>query len=458
MGEWPLRRPVLLSISGGRDSVALLHAMLEVGIRPVLFHSNYLLRGEDSNMDAQLVAELASQHDLVLESIMVPKDWKEELHRQGLNLQDAARRFRYDALHELSAPGGRYAWAIVATAHHAMDQAETVLLALLKGRNIKRLSGLQSNLELWRPWLEVMPSELEAYAQAKAMRYRHDASNDSPAYDRNYLRIHLAPLFQARFPGWIQSCLRASRHIQESQNLVAEFSKTMLEPYVDRIQDPCWGKVVRLRQGSSELEHGSAYAGNLWRSMGANYSQENSLEHAWELPVGKMLYCGKGQVFRQRNALCYFENVPSEVQWLQKSKGSELQGKATDDSSENRVAWKAAQRTVWQAYVKIGHQFTLQNESEPASDWGFWVEQGWHLRPWEAGDRFTLSQGHRKLVSDLLQENRVERPFKDTWPVICHHGRVVGCPLPSRPNGWEMSEDGALRWEWKAYVNYVMNE
>ncbi|MFM8316994.1 MAG: tRNA lysidine(34) synthetase TilS, partial [Bacteroidota bacterium] len=194
MGEWPLRRSVLLSISGGRDSVTLLHAMLEAGIRPVLFHCNYLLREEDSNQDALLVAELAAQHGLMLESLKVPEDWKKEIQQQGRNLQDAARRFRYHALRDLSAPGGKYASAIVATAHHAMDQAETFLLALLKGRNMQRLSGLQSNRELWRPWLEIMPSKLEAYARDNAIQFRHDASNDSTAYDRNYLRNLVAPL------------------------------------------------------------------------------------------------------------------------------------------------------------------------------------------------------------------------------------------------------------------------
>jgi len=441
MGEWPLRRSVLLSISGGRDSVTLLHAMLEAGIRPVLFHCNYMLREEDSNQDALLVSELAAQHGLMLELLSVPKDWKKELQRQGGNLQDAARRFRYHALRELSAPGGKYASAIVATAHHAMDQAETVLLALLKGRNLHRLSGLQSNRELWRPWLELMPSVLEAYAQDKAIRFRHDASNDSTAYDRNYLRNLVAPLLEARFPGWVQSCQRASSQIKESHALVAEYSKRNLDPYAISIQDPYWGYVLRLSQESRDIEYGSVYARNLWRSMGANYTQENCLAQAWDLSVGKTLPCGKGQVFRQRNALCYFEGIPTEANWLQASKSQEFHSE------------------VWKVYAKLGHQFTVHSGFEAASDWSFWVARGWNLRPWKPGDRCTLPGGHSKLVSDLLQENRVERPFKDTWPVICNRGIVVGCPLPSRNNRWEMEEgDGALEWEWKAVVNYVTNE
>ncbi len=440
MGEWPLRRSVLLSISGGRDSVTLLHAMLEAGIRPVLFHCNYLLREEDSNQDALLVAELAAQHGLMLESLKVPGDWKKDIQQQGRNLQDAARRFRYHALRELSAPEGKYAFAIVATAHHAMDQAETILLALLKGRNIQRLCGLQSNRELWRPWLEIMPSELEAYARDKDIRFRHDASNDSTAYDRNYLRNLVAPLLESRFPGWVQSCQRVTYQIQESHALVSEYSKRNLESYAIAIQDPFWGNVLQLSQESRDIEHGSVYARNLWRSMGANYSQENSLAQAWDLAVGKTLPCGEGQVFRQRNALCYFERIPAEANWLQASKAQEFHSEA------------------WQVYAKLGHQFTVRVGSEAASDWGYWVARGWNLRPWMPGDRCTLPGGYRKLVSDLLQENRVERPYKDTWPVICHQGIVVGCPLPSRSNRWEMEAgDGALEWEWKASVNYVTN-
>ena len=340
-----------------------------------------------------------------------------------------------------------------------MDQAETVLLAMLKGRNIQRLSGLQSNGELWRPWLEIMPSELEAYARDKAIHYRHDASNDATVYDRNYLRICIAPLVEDRFPGWVQSCQRAGRQIQEAQALVTEFSKRNLEPYTVALQDPYWGKVLRIAQGSREIEYGSLYARNLWRSMGANYAQENSLEQAWELAVGKTLPCGMGQVFRQRNALCYFEIIPAQVHWLREIKEQDWLSENMRDDSESRDSWIAEQRKVWQTYAGLGHQFTVHGRSEAESDWTYWVGRGWQLRPWKAGDRCTLPGGHHKLVSDLLQENRVERPFKDTWPVFCHQGSVVGCPLPSRPNRWEMKEgEGVLHWNWLPSVNYVTNQ
>lgn len=456
MGEWPLRRSVLLSISGGRDSVSLLYAMLEAGIRPVLFHCNYRLRGEDSTLDAALVADLAFQNDLCLETVQVPDDWKNHLNLQGINLQDAARRYRYNALRGLSGPQGKFPGAIVTTAHHAMDQAETVLLALLKGRNIHRLSGLQSSPGLWRPWLEIMPSELEAYAQAKALHFRQDRSNDSDYYDRNYVRLHLAPIIYARFPGWVQGILRASRQIQECETVLAEFSKTSLEPFVERIQDSCWGKVVRLRQESSKLDGASVFAGSLWRSLGANYVQEQALEQAWDLSVGKVLGCGKGQVFRQRNALCYLERLPHGQKLLQEWK---IKASFPNEVAQTIKILEGAvkeQTGIVQAYAELGHEFFLTQGDSIPLDWSSWVAQGWQVRPWVAGDRCSMIKGHRKLVSDLLQEHRIERPFKDTWPVICLDKEVIGCPLPSMTPRWEMKGgEGVLEWEWKSKVMYA---
>jgi tRNA(Ile)-lysidine synthetase-like protein len=409
-------------------------------------------------MDAEWVADLASQNDLGLETFHVPENWKEQLSLQGTNLQDAARRFRYDLLRELSGPHGNYAGGIVATAHHAMDQAETVLLAMFKGRNIDRISGLQSNLGLWRPWLEVMPSELEAYALSRNLHFRHDASNDSAQYDRNYLRLHLAPLLNTRFPGWVQGMVRASRLIRESQDLVSEFSLTGLEPFVERIQDPHWGKVVLLHRESRHIEGAEVKAGILWRSLGANYSQEDALEQAWALPVGKMLSCGKGRVFRHRNALCYIGNLSEAERLLHSFKITAPVSEHSSHAIDTVQGGGMGQGVVLKALAELGHEFSLKDANGTPLDWDSWLNQGWQVRPWVSGDQFVTATGHRKLVSDILQANGVQRPFKDIWPVICRHQKVAGCPLPSMSNQWQMEGgEGILHWEWKSRVSYAIH-
>jgi len=208
-GEWPLTRPVLLSISGGRDSVALLHAILGAGIRPALYHCCYQLRGEDSRSDARLVEDLAETHGLEAVVDYLPVSWSQNLKSKGENLQQAARLHRYRRLEELRV--NRFMNALVVTAHHAEDQAETVLMALLKGRGSARLAGLVDTPDLWRPWLQVRGAQIQAYIESNQLSYREDQSNASDTYDRNFVRMHLAPLISQRFPSWVEALGREAK-------------------------------------------------------------------------------------------------------------------------------------------------------------------------------------------------------------------------------------------------------
>ncbi len=214
--EWQIgpEERLLLAISGGRDSCVLLHLMLELGQSCAIAHVNYGLRGAASDRDAAFVEHLASRAGIAFH---LQKANPEDFER---NLQAKARALRYHWFEELCADHG---YAAIVTAHHQQDQAETVLMALLRGRGSKAVAGMQAKSgKLLRPLLQVKTAEIAAYAAEHELPWVEDSSNAASTYERNYLRNVIKPLLDARFVGWERLVARQARQAQQYQSLLDE--------------------------------------------------------------------------------------------------------------------------------------------------------------------------------------------------------------------------------------------
>ncbi len=189
---------ILVACSGGIDSTVLLDVLEELGWNSLIGHVNHGLRGQASEADEAFLRELAASRGLEIRVARVDPDALRSGHssRARPTLQEAARRLRYDALARM-ADAERV--ALVATAHNADDQAETVLLRLLRGTGPDGLAGIPPRSgRIVRPLLRVTRHEIEAWASARGLRWREDASNESPAYTRNRVR-RLLPQLAADF-------------------------------------------------------------------------------------------------------------------------------------------------------------------------------------------------------------------------------------------------------------------
>lgn len=183
---------LLIAMSGGVDSTVLAHVMAELGARWDLKLScayiDHGLRPEAKEEEA-FVRGLADtiSADAYVRSI----DVQGTQEREGGSLQDVARNLRYAALEELRDASGAQA---ILTAHHADDQAETVLAHLLRGSGVRGLAGIPPVRDhIARPFLGVPRAIIEAYAREHGVRWMHDASNDSDRYARNALRMNVIP-------------------------------------------------------------------------------------------------------------------------------------------------------------------------------------------------------------------------------------------------------------------------
>ncbi|NOX37236.1 MAG: tRNA lysidine(34) synthetase TilS [Calditrichaeota bacterium] len=190
---------VLVAVSGGIDSVVLLHLFLEwqplLHLRLGVAHVHHGLRGAAADADARFVAELAQKLELPFYEERVPvRDFARE-HR--LSLEEAGRVLRESALNRIAE---QQAFERIATAHHLNDQLETIFLRLLTGTGFEGLAGIwREKGRFIRPLLFASRGEIEAYARSRGLTFREDASNRDLRYLRNRIRHRLLPFLEDTF-------------------------------------------------------------------------------------------------------------------------------------------------------------------------------------------------------------------------------------------------------------------
>lgn len=182
----------IVACSGGIDSMALFHLMVQSGKPFAVAHVNYNLRGADSTADAKLVEEQCSMHNIACYTSSI--DLNQMLKQKKTNLQHKARTLRYDFFNELAS---RFEDALIVVAHHREDQVETFFLHLLRNSGLAGLSGMQERQDrIVRPLLQYSKADIEAYAAAHGISWRQDKSNLETKYLRNALRLEVIPLLR----------------------------------------------------------------------------------------------------------------------------------------------------------------------------------------------------------------------------------------------------------------------
>ena len=227
---------VVVAVSGGADSTALLDALIRLRERKglpgaiIVAHLNHQLRGEESDEDERFVRKLAGQSNLpaCVERIAVA-----DHARSGKkNLEATARRLRYDFLRRAAE---EHEANFVFTAHTLDDQAETVLMRLARGsgaeglRGIHRIVVLSEKLKLARPMLAVKRAEVIEHCEHYKLAFRHDSSNLSMDFTRNRIRHELLPKLETFNPRIQESLARASELIADDEDFIQPFADKLLD-------------------------------------------------------------------------------------------------------------------------------------------------------------------------------------------------------------------------------------
>jgi len=237
---FPAGKRFLIAVSGGTDSLSLLHALNTLRIRglEIDLHVATLdhgLRGDDGKADAAFVCQIAESLGLPVTAGQV--DIKELAVEQRLSIETAARNARYDFL---AATAHHIGASAIVTAHHADDQAESVLMHILRGAGLRGLSGMAfqssvpgyDDLRLLRPLLNITRAELETYCVEHHLLPRQDATNFVPNTSRNYIRLLVLPFLKTVNPRLPQALTRLANLASVDQDFIDAQYQHIVTPHL----------------------------------------------------------------------------------------------------------------------------------------------------------------------------------------------------------------------------------
>ena len=221
---------VIVALSGGADSVALLSVLTGLGYDCVAAHCNFHLRGDESQRDMRHVEDLCRR--LGVDLIVKDFDVAARQAATGESVEMACRSLRYEWFDSLVA--SEHARA-VAVGHHCEDSVETILLNMMRGTGIDGLLGIRYKRDcIIRPMLACSREKIEEYLAAHDLTYVTDSSNLSDDYQRNFVRNRVLPLLLKRFPGAVRAILATAANLQSVANIYHKAIAAYRDRYLDR--------------------------------------------------------------------------------------------------------------------------------------------------------------------------------------------------------------------------------
>lgn len=299
VGLVPEKETALLAVSGGIDSICLASLFLNssAGRRFAVAHCNFHLRGEDSDSDEALVAAWCGRNGVRYHK--ADFDTEQYASSHNVSIEMAARELRYDWFASLCRDNGYYG---VAVAHNANDNAETLILNLLRGTGLRGVTGMQvetvvpvtrdelSGVRLLRPMLSFSRKQIEEYVAANSLEYHDDRTNAETVYKRNRIRHLVFPVFESLNPSFLTTFAREMNAFSEVQEIADDYFLSVRES----VCEPA-GKDELLRVNAVRLCHLKHYKYVLYRLLEAYGFRDRLLE-----PVVRLLESGKtfsGKVF-----------------------------------------------------------------------------------------------------------------------------------------------------------------
>ena len=299
VGLVPEKETALLAVSGGIDSICLASLFLNssAGRRFAVAHCNFHLRGEDSDSDEALVAAWCGRNGVRYHK--ADFDTEQYASSHNISIEMAARELRYDWFASLCKDNGYYG---VAVAHNANDNAETLILNLLRGTGLRGITGMQvetvvpvtrdelSGVRLLRPMLSFSRKQIEEYVAANSLEYHDDRTNAETVYKRNRIRHLVFPVFESLNPSFLTTFAREMNAFSEVQEIADDYFISVRES----VCEPA-GKDELLRANAVRLSHLKHYKYVLYRLLEAYGFRDRLLE-----PVVRLLESGKtfsGKVF-----------------------------------------------------------------------------------------------------------------------------------------------------------------
>ncbi len=386
-----------IAVSGGIDSMVLVHLFQNVGFPFAILHCNFQLRGKESDGDMDFVRNYADKFDIPWS--IGHFDTKAYAKEMKVSTQVAARELRYDWFDEQLA---EKEYDYVLTAHHADDSLETFMINFSRGTGLDGLLGIPPmNDTIIRPMLIFTRDEIEAYAKENDIQWREDSSNASDNYLRNQIRHHLVPILKDINPNFLNSFQNTIQYLQQSKSMIDDAAGLVFKEVCKEVNDEYHFDIDKLKQ----LENPNAYLFHWLQSFG--FTAWEDIYNLVEAQSGKQVFSETHVLLKDRKFLIL--------------------------SLKNKVRSESFLLHKFDLQVNFPLKFefcNVTNISDTNSNTIFVdenkIEFPLVMRKWEKGDYFyPFGMEGKKKLSKYFKDEKLSLIEKETTWLLCSDDKIV---------------------------------
>jgi len=431
---------ILVAVSGGVDSMVLLHLLWVLSRKHdwklAVAHLNHKLRGRESDADERLVHRVTRK--LHLRLVSEHADVRALASERGISIEMAARALRHDFL---ARTAERLKISTVALAHHADDQLELFFIRLMRGSGAEGLSGMKwrapspadANIELVRPLLDVRKADLKKYARANRVVFREDKSNASLDFQRNRIRHELLPLLTRKY----QPALATSiQRVIEIVGAESQLAKEAAQKWLRRKTGAQFDKLpVAVQRWVLQLQ-----------LVADAIAPEFELIERLRCEPGKKVSIGPGiSIQRNANGRMQTSRVAAPAGFQTTEKKVDLKKVKRIDFNGARIRCKIEQQKGFRRPI-VGQGRELFDADK--------VGSRIVLRHWRAGDRFQpIGMSSAVKLQDLFTNAKIPRDLRGKLMLATtSRGEIFWVEQMRIAEGFKLTPQTArrLRWSWKA--------
>jgi tRNA(Ile)-lysidine synthase len=392
---------ILLAVSGGIDSMVMSSLFLHMPFERGIAHCNFSLRGQESDLDEELVRKFSSENGIPFFSIKFDTVKYAVDHR--ISTQMAARELRYTWFEQIRETES---YDAVATAHNLNDNAETILINLARGSGPSGLSGMKpKNGRIIRPLLFLSREEISSYAEEHRIEYREDRSNSEVKYTRNKIRHKILPVLEEINPSIIDTLTETGIRFSELDEILNRFISGLKEELLRHAAGNFMIDLEKLRTYSDNR----TILFSLFREFSLENTMLSDLQNIIEGRTGSHINTRTHRIFRDRDELIVTglkagSSVTKigDVDEFNSFDGISAEIRSVDDSfqipADSKIAALDHDRIVFPVIV----------------------------RRWQPGDYFyPLGMKDRKKLSDYFIDRKYSVPEKEEKMILESEGNIV---------------------------------
>ena len=391
-------KKLLLAVSGGIDSMVLMHLFQQLLYDISIAHCNFQLRGNESDGDEMLVKEICQ--DGYIPYFITSFDTEKYSRDNKLSIQLAARKLRYDWFQELLAENQL---DYLITAHHLDDNVETFLINFIRGTGLEGLTGIPSqNGNIIRPLLPFSRLEIENYALENKIQWREDSSNASGKYFRNKLRHDIVPILKELNTGFLDSFQNTLNYLQQAESLVNDASKLVYEKVVVEKENQLEIHLKPLL----EYQNYKAYLFQWLKEYG--FSAWNDVYDLVQAQSGKQVFSETHVLLKDRTILLLYPKNKYDAQTVYKIEKEQ----SNLNFPLNLVFSKAIN-------ISLNGNHTIFVDADK-------VQFPLELRKWQEGDYFyPVGMNGKKKLSKYFKDEKYSLLDKENQWLLCSNDQIV---------------------------------